>query len=129
MNQLKDKILQNFFAKNGNVKPNINLKYQTEINQIIQLTNFLGANVVLAQRMYHIINNLFYIPECIGGNILTFNSIKQGYFKHCKDKKCKCWDDITLKRINTNKEKYGKEYPFQSNNIQDKIKTTVKERI
>jgi hypothetical protein len=62
---------------------------------------------------------------CVCGKETKFKSLKIGYVKHCGNS-CGTKDKETQKKYkNTSKEKYGTEYPAQSQYIQDKMKATV----
>ena len=62
---------------------------------------------------------------CVCGKKTKFKSLKIGYVKHCGNS-CGTKDKETQKKYkNTSKEKYGTEYPAQSQYIQDKMKATV----
>ena len=82
--------------------------------------------------IYLIINDLNEIPKCkylskkCTGK-LKFKNILEGYCDYCKA--CSsCNEDFKLKRIETNLDRYGTEYPTRSNLIKDKIKNTVKSK-
>ena len=121
--ELKAAINKNLFGKNGAVKPNINTKYAVEIEHIINLTHFISnkENITLAQRLWHILNDVYYAPVCDNNQITNFNDIKKGYFNFCCDKKCPCRKLVREKIKRTNVEKYGFEYGFQSESVKAKI--------
>lgn len=98
-------------------------KYEKDI---IQYTNWLEPYASLQQRIYHIINNINYIPLCINCSIkkVNFNNNKNIYNNYCSIKCSSNNSSTKKKRKETNLIKYGTEHALQNENIRKKIEST-----
>lgn len=115
-----------------------NTKYDLLKKSILFHTQHLNENSTLSERNYCITHNIFekqYCPVC--NNEVRFRSYSRGYYKHCSaycnnhceiraekiKKSCKASYDVTQKqRKITCLKKYGVEFPFQSKEIQIKVR-------
>lgn len=85
-------ILKNKLEKSGILKykklrkDNIKRKFPELYKEIIRNTEFLDNenNISFRRRIYHIENNLIYIPKCpVCNNKVNFNNSKKFYFTYC----------------------------------------------
>jgi hypothetical protein len=83
----------------------------------------------IKERVYLYINGLAEQPKCECGGVLVWsNSITIGYTE-CSNKKCEYRKErIKSKRSATNLERYGVEFPLQSDDTKEKVKATNLER-
>ena len=128
LDEIKCLVVDNMLAKNGRVKVKQTNECLSYIPDIIRITNFLGDNITLSQRFWHIVKGELKLTRCKGGNLTKFNNFVTGYQKHCASKKCVCNLDTINKIKVTNLAKYGVENPFQSEEIKNKIKVTNLEK-
>ena len=130
LEELKLKLDSEFLTKN-NIYNSRMLGYRKELkDSIIEHTKFLDIlKPSLAQRLWHIKHSKYDFQSCIGGNeVTTFHSSKDGYKKLCLVKTCKCHSDLDFRRKSTMVDRYGCEYPLQSDKIKDKQKATNLEK-
>ncbi len=99
-----------------------NLSHTQEYQKILQLTSFLPDDVRLAQRMWHLKNQIFEVPKCkICGESATWQQgfkynnscskecqYKLVYNKTISDEILDCSDDILIEWHNKNKLVYYK---------------------
>lgn len=100
-----------------------------EYKEIINLTKFLDKDAAFQQRMWHIKNNVYFIPKCkICGKPVKF-SLSKGYGNYCSNQ-CigKDKDNTTKKFKKTCLEKYGVEHYSQTKNWKDKKRQTSLEK-
>lgn len=90
----------------------------------------------VSEVIYLVINDMENPPVCEGiskecTHTLTFKTINEGYTKYCK--KCSSLsEDFIQKRMETNIDKYGTEFPNKNEEIRKKIsesKKTVKKYV
>jgi hypothetical protein len=98
------------------------------IENLVSMTNFLPHNSPINRRAWHIIYDIDEIQKCKKCNInhTKFNNNKWGYLDYCSIK-CQRNSSEVIKNLNESLEKkYGKGItnPFQSKEIQEKIKNT-----
>jgi len=82
--EIKQFIFDNFKDKLGSNSCFITIKFNFDhiLNDIIRETNYLSKN--FNERIYHIINNLYEIPQCKCGSLLNFISFHSGYRTTCR---------------------------------------------
>lgn len=125
LQELQKWIKDNLFNNNFIIPKKVSLKakwikenpfiYKT----IIEYTNFLPVDCVLNRRIYHIINNMFYIPKCkLCDNFVKYKSFSKGYSDYC-GQKC-----VSKVRKNKFKEKHGVNSPLQKNEFLEKSNKT-----
>jgi hypothetical protein len=112
------------------------IKDENFMESVIELTSFLPQGCKHSQRLWHLTNDVLYIPSCpICGNQNKFKDGSTGYTKFCsgnceiKNKWLKTTpeqkEEIYKKQRNTNKERYGDEITFRVKSIKDKMKKTL----
>jgi hypothetical protein len=137
----KESLLSTCFDNTGKYKFNwyrgpLNQKL---VEQIIEATSFLEKDSPISQRVWHIMNNLYTLKTCSGGNLVGFRSFNGGYFDKCTDKTCLCWESWRKTQSKNMKEKnrsgvikqavlnkYGVETVSQVDFIRDKISVSNK---
>ena len=75
-------------------------------------------------KLFIYINNIEYAPICECNSPLKFISFKAGYREFCSRKCMYISDDVKLKRINTNINRYGVDNVSKSKIIRDKVEST-----
>ena len=95
--------------------------------EIHSATSFLNPDSTYAQRFWHIINNLFDMPQCkLCDSPTNWQKSTGRYSLYCS-KKCAATAS-TANRSKTNIERYGHANPAKSDSIKDKIKQTTNDR-
>lgn len=95
------------------------------VSQINEHTIHLHEKVKLAQRTYHIINDITEIPTCkVCTNKVNFKDFRNGYNSHCSIQCANNDLDIQEIRKQTYLAKHGVENPSQNPDIQAKKKKT-----
>jgi len=109
--------LYNWFKKND---------YVEQYNKIIQSTSFLGENVTMANRLWHIVYSPDTVPKCSHcDNQVNFVSYTKGYRQSCSNKCAQLSASVIEKTKQTNLSRYGVEYVQSNKTIQKKSRTTV----
>lgn len=109
INIIKEKLKNIVFNKNNQINGNIEMIDIAHIDinlyfSIIKYTKFLNSKS-LSKIVWHIFNNIQYVPICSCGNQLNYINFNRGYKKYCSDK-CACNDiDYITNRSNTRKSK------------------------
>lgn len=99
----------NLLTKNNSINSNSYKKHKAFIDDVvIPKTEFLIGNILISQRIWHLINSEYKIQKCIGGNNVLFITFTEGYKEYCNNSKCICRKSIQIKRVNTFKETYSK---------------------
>ena len=94
-------------------------------NKIVEITNFLPIECSIAQRIFHIRNNLSAIPGCVEcSSPVFFVSLTKGYRTFCSVKCAVNSASVLNKRKATNLQKFGVDNPFGAESIKHKIKQT-----
>jgi len=78
------------------------------------------------QIIYHVSNNIHYIPKCACGETLAWNSDERNYRKYCS-KKCSAKYTVAQKKQD-NIKKYGVEWHSQTDAWSEKVKQTSLEK-
>ena len=95
------------------------------VSQINEQTSYLPKEIKLAQRTYHIINDIIEIPICkVCTNRVNFKDFRNGYNNHCSVKCANNDFDIQERKKKTYLAKHGVENPSQNPDIQAKKKKT-----
>tara|TARA_B100000929_G_scaffold290599_1_gene284979 strand:- start:109321 stop:111087 length:1767 start_codon:yes stop_codon:yes gene_type:complete len=148
---LKEYIIENNYPNGREIRSS---KHTNFVKELLIKTSFLDEqynNVPLVQRLYCVLYEINSIPKCSCGNILPKGIDKQspyykkgGFAKFCSVK-CSSEnarkissekygghhmkdDSIKEKIKQTNKERYGSEHVFTSNEFKEKVKQTSKEK-
>lgn len=158
MKDLKERVIQTFYKGNISNKINsaligyINSGKNKDHDLIVQeLVLYFGAEYQLSEMLYLITRDLKHPPKCVNDNCTNIPKfIRQtvGYGEYCS-KECAGSDPKRVIKIHntkvaqygnnyqehfdsikrkTNMEKYGVEFPLQSNSIRNKTIITQKER-
>jgi very-short-patch-repair endonuclease len=102
------------------------------IDKINEITSFLSSNSTLAQRAWHVYNDLFDYPKCQGGNYrYSFISFDHGYRNSCHLKRgqCQhCLDAFNKKRKETCLERYGTDSFSKTSLFREKSVETCQNR-
>jgi len=116
-------------VKIDHITIHIKNKYPEFYNRIIERTKYLNTKK-FAERIYHIMNDLFEVQKCYCGKNLRYISYGRGYPETCS---IKCYKNIEgnnmfklkpdsyIKMRKTNLERYGVENPAKSKIVKDKI--------
>ena len=96
MENLKELLIQLSFKDNKFSNNMLRSNSNKELRNIIEKkTFFLPINSPHSQRAWHIFNNTYTFPLCIGGNKLRFISFDQGYTIKCNNRSdCSCWNNV-----------------------------------
>jgi hypothetical protein len=97
---------------------------------IINSTEFLPQTTILAQRMWHILNEIIEIPVCPEcGNPVGFKGFgKGGYAEFCSSY-CSNHSELNnIKRKNTSIKKFGAENVSQTHYFKEKYKETINKK-
>lgn len=122
--------LLNFYYKNK-FNHNDYILNSEEYKEIVILTSFLRNDVKMIQRIWHLENDVFYVPKCcICGQETSFNIKSKRYNTTCcKNCKSEYYKTVRLKKIEkTSIEKYGVSNPMQNDLIKEKLKQTFIEK-
>jgi len=102
-------------------------KFKPIIDHMIGLTYFLPENSGLAQRWWHINNNVFYAPKCkVCNNPVKYDKSKKLYRDYCSVQCIGADREVSKKRIRTSIEHWGVDNPSRNNAIREKVSVNVK---
>ena len=115
-----------------------------EYDWIIERTRYLDSSCNMTERIYHIYHDLWGIPDCKREDCVNkpnFNGFLSGYFDYCSSlcstqcekRNKKIVENIDYGKVQekvkqTNLEKYGVEYYFQTEEAIKKIRETKLEK-
>lgn len=129
LKELQKWIINNLFINEKLVPKRVSLKSKwikenPEIyNLIVSYTNFLPDNCILNRRIFHIINEIFYLPTCLlCNNFVKYKSYNKGYSFYCSQK---CVNKMRKEKF---KKKYSVNSPLQNKEMLQKSKNTKKEK-
>ena len=109
---------------NGNIEPQQFKKKYLELYQEIQSLSF-PEEFKWTQKLYHFFHDDYELelgicPVC--GKRCKFDRFSRGYCKHCSLTCSNLDKNVQAKHIETSRKHFGTDYPFQSQEVKDKIK-------
>lgn len=104
-------------------------KYPDKYESLMTVTKFLHPCAKINQRAWHVLNDDYSIKKCeVCGNPVRFDFLSSGYRRSCSIK-CSQRHPKTIETIKqSNREKFGCDWPLQNKKILEKSKKTVIER-
>jgi predicted XRE-type DNA-binding protein len=118
-----DKKLQMLIEQSKKMKKKSSLKYHEGYSNLLEATAFLPAYAHIVTRIWHVENNIFYVPKCkiCNNNHVTWRKEKSTYNTYCCSKCARQDNDINVQIQKTNVERYGVKCAMNNSKIKQNI--------